>query len=139
MSVHAMRLAAICAAVVLVAAPGGAQSLGELARRTQEQRDKSKTDAGSKPTDGDNDNDKGEKDKKEKKVYTDHDLKALPPIAGGTAPAAASSDGARPSAAATSDTSADTSTDVPKGEAYWRARWMPRLRSGSLARVCVAG
>jgi hypothetical protein len=117
MSLHPLRLAAICAAALLVGVPVRAQSLGDLAKKTQEQRDKAKADAGAKkPEDA-------EKDKKEKKVFTDQDLKTLQPIAGGTAPAPAAG---APAAADAADAKADDAlTAATKGEAYWRARWMP--------------
>jgi hypothetical protein len=136
--VSRIRPAAICVAALLVGVPCGAQSLGDLAKKTQEQRDKASADAGAaKAADGkDKDKDK-DKDKKDKKVYTDQDLKTLTPIVGGTADADSASASAKTSPPA--EASGAKAGDAPaaaakKDEAYWRARWMPmaaRIANGT--------
>ena len=123
MAIHRMSLVAIGAACVLVGVPARGQSLGDLAKRTQEQKDKATGDAAAKTADaGDTDKKNG---KNEKKVYTDQDLKTLQPIVGGTA---ATPDPAVPAGGTNGkppDATKDAPKDAGKGEAYWRGRWMP--------------
>jgi hypothetical protein len=101
--------AVVVGAVALAAAPGGAQSLGELAAKEREKRNKSRA-AG--------------------KVYSDEDLRKQ---GGAAAPADASSEGAGAEAAsagasseagAGSEAGATTEVDErAEREKAWRARW----------------
>ena len=123
MSRQHVRLAVIGLAGLLAALPARGQSLGDLAKRTQEQRDKAKGDTGAAKT-ADGDKAKADKDRKDKKVYTDQDLKTLEPVVGGApgAEGTAASD-ETPAAGAASASSSDTPKDGAAGEAYWRGRW----------------
>ena len=90
------------------AVPAYSQSLGDLAKKTQDEHDKAKTTPA--------------------KVYSDKDLKEAPPAA--TDKPAAASVTPSPSASAeskkTDDSKAsDRDKEPAKGEAYWRARWTP--------------
>src|SRR6185436_470518 len=107
-----LRPAVFALAGLLAALPSHAQSLGDLAKRTQEQRAKDGKDT------------KDPKDAKDKKVFTDRDLEKLQPVVVG-APAAEGSaaPGATAADGASSATPAETPKDGIKGEAYWRARW----------------
>jgi len=135
--VHRMRPAAICVAVLLAGVPGRAQSLGDVAKKTQEQRDKAKADAAAAKTA--DDKDKADKDKKEKKVYTDQDLKTLTPIVGGTASPSEKVDASANTSAVSDKPAAKEGDGTPspgakKDEAYWRGRWMPldaRIATGT--------
>jgi hypothetical protein len=114
------RLVAVCLVVPSFTPTTHAQSLGELAKKTQEQREKVKTDEQAKKGDG--------QDVKVKKVYTDKDLAAVPPpppTTPGEAPEAAVKETA--TGAAT-----EKAAEPVKDEAYWRGR-MATLR-GNLAR-----
>lgn len=147
MLLKTVRLVCLCAIAGLAATPARAQSLGELAKRTQEQRDKAKA-GDDKAKAGQ----PGAKDAPASKVYTDQDLKGLQPIVGGTVPVAEDAsatdtksenaphkndkndkkiDGTSGKAAGPADKAADTGAEkekekpVVKDEAYWRARWTP--------------
>jgi hypothetical protein len=106
----------VAALALLVAVPAGAQSLGELAKKTAAEREKAK--AASTPA---------EASKDAPKKFTDEDLKHLAPMPGGVDTKAATEAAAAAPAppAATSPALADTqgkAADVKKDEAYWQGR-----------------
>ena len=94
-----------------------AQSLGDVAKKTEEQRDKTKT---SSPT--------------ASKAYSDKDLKEARPVVSDTLiekqPEAVSTDKAPVTTASSKSesTASDKSKSVAKDEAYWRAQWTPIQR-----------
>jgi hypothetical protein len=95
-----------------------AQSLGDVAKKTEEERDKTKTSSASSPT-------------ASKKTYSDKDLKEARPVLTDTPaekqPAAVSPDKAPATTASSKpeNTASDKAKSVAKDEAYWRARWTP--------------
>ena len=94
-----------------------AQSLGDVAKKTEEQRDKTKT---SSPA--------------ASKTYSDKDLKEARPVLSDTPaekqPEAASPDKAPATTASSKpeNTASDKAKSVVKDEAYWRAQWTPIQR-----------
>src|SRR4051812_4863474 len=126
MSATRTRFAAACLVLVMLPSFVQAQSLGEIAKKTQEQREKAKADT-QKGADG--------KDAKATpapspaKTYTNGDLKNTEPPS--STPASAATSEAAPEAKAKasgvvpSDKPGDPSKDVVKDEAYWRSRWTP--------------
>ena len=124
-----LRTAVFALAGLMVALPIHAQSLGDLAKRTQEQRDKAKDTKDGKDTKDPKDAKdpaaaKETTGAKEKKVFTDQDLKNLQPVVGGAPAAEGSATAGKTDAAdASSATSGETPKDGAKGEGYWRARW----------------
>jgi hypothetical protein len=123
------RRAIIAVVAILAAAPCvSAQSLGDLAKRTQADREKA---AG--------DRDKTDKAAKTdaKQTFTDKDLKTLDPLPGGAAAATAETKtgdasppptGQKDAAAPTTGATATEMIDAAnKGEEYWRGRLRPLL------------
>lgn len=116
----ARRFATVCLAAFVASSAAQAQSLAEVAKKAQEQRDKAKADAAkAEAATG-----VAAKDGKTTaaKTYTNRDLKDAAP------PASLASSVPAPLAAtdkAAADTPVESSKEVVKDEAYWRARWTP--------------
>jgi hypothetical protein len=106
-----MKLVMTTLVALGVAVSSHAQSLGEIAKKTQEERDKAKTTAPAK-------------------VYTNTDLRdSSPPLATTPAATTASTTSTDTTKVTTPKTdTADKSKELAKDEAYWRGR-MSSLRS----------
>lgn len=98
-----LGLALIIASALTV--PSSAQSLGDISKKTQEDRDKAKATSAATPT----------------KSYSDKDLKEAPAAAALAAPENAVAE--KPPVKTEATTSPEKK--LANDEAYWRARWMP--------------
>jgi hypothetical protein len=103
-----MKLTFALVATVSLAVPAYSQSLGDLATKTQEERDKPK--ATPTPT----------------KRYTDRDLKDAPPAPTDKSASVSDAPASIPVDTKKTDSKASDKDKGPaKDEAYWRARWTP--------------
>ena len=113
----------------LVAAVPHAQSLGDLAKKTQADRDKAaaerdKAAKGSKNPD--DSKDAKDANAPAPKVYTDKDVKAIEgSVPGGVSPAATTSTDTPANASKDAASTATTPDAAKKDEAYWRGRMAP--------------
>jgi hypothetical protein len=104
-----MKLGLALVATLALAVPSSAQSLGDLAKKTQEDRDKARA----APTPA--------------KIYSDKDLKDAPPVPADKPAPAPVAPATSPSAETKKTDGKPSATDKEsaKDEAYWRARWTP--------------
>jgi hypothetical protein len=106
-----------------------AQSLGDIAKKAQEQRDKAKAEAEKAKTEGEKAGQPAAKPLS--KTYTNKDLTDTPPAekpASEAAPSKSTSSETKKSADkadSTADKSSEIGKAVVKDEAYWRGRWTP--------------
>jgi predicted secreted protein len=101
-----MLSASLALALLGIAGPARAQSLAEIAKKEADRRKASGAQA--KPT--------------PRKVYTNDDLKAVPPPSPGTLPAPPAADAKADAAKAAAEKDAQKKPADEKGEEYWRGR-----------------
>jgi len=106
------RVLAVFGVVVGFASIVGAQSLGDIAKKTEEERDKSTASSSTAS-----------------KAYSDKDLKdARSPFSNTPAEKQAAPNKTRESAAVKADGTTSDKGKSAKDEVYWRARWTPIQR-----------